>query len=229
MKQRLRLIFFTAMVGAVVGAAWARFRQHAELSIPGLQLDRDLLAHRVWLWAAIALWVLLSLYWEIAARNASAANPTESRFSRAIHVVLTNVAVILVMAPLQGVGRLWPVSVPIMALGLALEACGVGLAIWSRRELGKNWSGRIAINEGHELVRSGPYRSLRHPIYTGFLLASLGAALVTGERLAVAGLLLMFLAYWRKIRLEEANLRVAFGADYDAYTRETWALIPGVF
>ena len=79
------------------------------------------------------------------------------------------------------------------------------------------------------MIRSGPYKLLRHPIYTGLLAMYAGTALVTGRWLAIIGLALAVFAYWRKIRLEEANLNVAFGADYDAYRRETWALLPGVF
>ena len=79
------------------------------------------------------------------------------------------------------------------------------------------------------MIRSGPYRMLRHPIYTGLLTMYLGTVFVTGEWLALIGLAMALFAYWRKIRLEEANLNVAFGADYDAYCRDTWALVPGLF
>ena len=229
MNQRLRYILIAAGSGAVFGAAWAGLRGRAAAHLPVLELDRELLAHRPWFYAALALWLLLSVYWEIAAKDAKVVEAKESVLSRAFHVGLANISVLLVMAPLRGLGRLWPVALPVMAAGLVVEACGVALAIWARRVLGKNWSGRIAINQDHQLIRSGPYRWLRHPIYTGFLVMSVGAALVTGERLAVAGLFLLALAYWRKIRLEEANLRTAFGADYDAYRRDTWALVPGIF
>jgi len=103
------------------------------------------------------------------------------------------------------------------------------LAIWARRALGRNWSGEISIKVEHQLVRSGPYKLLRHPIYTGLLAMYAGAALVTGTWLAILGLAMAAFAYWRKIRLEEENLNVAFGAEYDAYRRETWALVPGLF
>jgi protein-S-isoprenylcysteine O-methyltransferase Ste14 len=79
------------------------------------------------------------------------------------------------------------------------------------------------------LIRSGPYKLIRHPIYTGLLAMYVGTALVTGRWLAIVGLALAVFAYWRKIRLEGANRNVAFGTDYDAYSRETWVLVPGVF
>ena len=100
---------------------------------------------------------------------------------------------------------------------------------WARRHLGQNWSGEITIKVDHQLIHSGPYGLLRHPIYTGLLAMYAGTALVTGEWLAIIGLAMSVFAYWRKIRLEEANLKAAFGADYDVYRRETWALVPGLY
>ena len=116
-----------------------------------------------------------------------------------------------------------------MSAGIAVEALGLLLAIWSRRHLGRYWSGEISIKVDHQLIRTGPYRLLRHPIYTGLLTMYAGAALVTGEWLAILGLAMAVFAYWRKIRLEETNLDVAFGPEYKAYRQDTWALIPGLF
>jgi protein-S-isoprenylcysteine O-methyltransferase Ste14 len=110
-----------------------------------------------------------------------------------------------------------------------MEGMGVLLAVWARRLLGRNWSGRITLKVEHELVRSGPYRVVRHPIYTGLLAMYAGAAIVSGELHALIGLALAVGAYLRKIRLEEANLLKGLGADYRAYRGETWALFPGLF
>jgi len=116
-----------------------------------------------------------------------------------------------------------------MAGGLAIEAMGLYLAILARRHLGRYWGGEISIKVDHRLIRSGPYQKLRHPIYTGLLAMYAGAAVVTGTWLALAGFAMALFAYARKIRLEEQNLRVAFGAEYEAYRRESWALVPGLF
>lgn len=109
-----------------------------------------------------------------------------------------------------------------MAAGLAIEAAGLFLAIVAHRHLGRYWSGEISINVDHRLIRTGPYRKLRHPIYVALLTMYAGTALVTGTWLALAGFAMALIAYARKIRLEERNLRVAFGAEYEAYRRETW-------
>ena len=110
------------------------------------------MVHRRLLVAAAACWVLFSLVWEVAARNAAKAKRSESRVSRFFHVSLTNVALLLEIAPIRGLGRFLPVSVGIMAAGLAIEAGGLLIAIWARRHLGRNWSGEITIKEDHALV-----------------------------------------------------------------------------
>jgi len=226
--ERKQVILISAAAGAVIGALATRHKNVA-ISIPAFMPDKALLAHRPLLLAAAAGWVLLSLYWEYEAKHATPAKSSESRGSRAFHVFLTNAAVLLEIAPIHGLGRFVPVSLWLMSAGLSVEALGLVFAIWSRRHLGRNWSGEITIKVEHELIRSGPYRRLRHPIYTGLLAMYAGVLLVTGEWLALAGFIIVSLAYWRKIRLEEANLNVAFGADYDAYRRESWALVPGIF
>jgi protein-S-isoprenylcysteine O-methyltransferase Ste14 len=222
-------IILAALGGAIIGALLTVVDVHKIANAPFLARDNALLSHKLFFGSCVAGWVLFSLYWEVAAKNAAAAKSAESRASRAVHVFLANVALVLELAPIRGWGRLVPVSPFIMTAGLAVEALGLFLAIWARRHLGRNWSGEITIKVEHELIRSGPYRLLRHPIYTGLLAMYVGAAVVTGENLAVLGLAMAAFAYWRKIRLEETNLGVAFGADYDAYRRVTWALVPGLF
>ena len=192
-------------------------------------MDHALLVYRSFLLAAAAAWVLLSLFWEIEARNSAPARSSESKASRSFHVLLTNFALLLEIVPIRGLGRFVPVSVWIISCGLAIEYSGLALALWARRHLGRNWSGEITIKVDHQLIRSGPYRLLRHPIYTGLLLMYAGVMLVTGEWLALGGFVMVGLAYWRKVRLEEANLNTAFGAKYDAYRKESWALVPGIF
>jgi protein-S-isoprenylcysteine O-methyltransferase Ste14 len=79
------------------------------------------------------------------------------------------------------------------------------------------------------LIRSGPYRLVRHPIYTGLLTMYVGTAVVSGTWLAILGVAMAIFAYIRKLRLEEAKLSIEFGAEYDAYRHASWALVPGVF
>ncbi len=228
MTQRLQVILVAAAAGAVIGAAAAFPSLRSFIRIPAFALDRAVTTR--WEFIATALgWVAFSLYWEAAARKASADQKVESDASRGVHVFLANASLLLVMIPIRGAGRWLPVSSAIMICGLAVEAAGLFLAIWARRHLGRNWSGRITIKVEHQLIRSGPYRRLRHPIYTGLLAMYAGSALVTGEWLGILGLAIAAFAYWRKIRLEEKNMDLLFGPEYAAYRRQTWALIPGLF
>jgi protein-S-isoprenylcysteine O-methyltransferase Ste14 len=176
------------------------------------------------------MWLAFILYWETAAKNASAEKSSESALSRGFHVGLVNAALLLMFVPVTGLkGRFLPQSPMPVATGLILQGCGLALAIRSRVHLGRNWSGRITIKLDHELVRSGPYRMVRHPIYTAILAMYAGTTLVSGEWHALIGISLALLAYWRKMRMEEANLATAFGADYSNYRRMTWSLLPWVY
>jgi protein-S-isoprenylcysteine O-methyltransferase Ste14 len=228
MPGRRKIIIISGLCAAVAGALIKRHGNHSGASLPIFALDKPLLAHRQFL-VAVTGWSLFSIYWDAAAKGASAAKSSESRASRGLHVFLTNAALLLVISPIRGLGRFLPASSLTMVAGLTVEAMGLFLAIWARRHLGRNWSGEITIKVEHQLIRSGPYGLLRHPIYTGLLAMYTGTTLVTGEWLAIIGLILAAFAYWRKTRLEEANLSVAFGAEYDAYRHETWALVPGLF
>ena len=226
MRQK-KVLLLASACGAVIGALVVRFGSNLTARFVAFTLDRALLAHHRYLLPAIP-WILFSMYWEIAAKGAAEAKNSESKVSRGIHVLLANVAVLLEIVPIRGLGRFLPLTFLSLGAGLGVEFLGLFLAIWARRALGRNWSGEISIKVEHQLIRTGPYRQLRHPIYTGLLAMYVGTALVTGTWLAVIGVAIAWFAYWRKIRLEEKNLDVAFGAEYDTYRRETWALVPGL-
>jgi protein-S-isoprenylcysteine O-methyltransferase Ste14 len=176
-----------------------------------------------------ALWVAFIIYWSAAARTAAPTKSAESRESRRLHTLMLNGAILLLFIPVPGLrGPVLPLLPLIVAAGLALQAGAILLAVWARRHLGRNWSGAITQTVDHQLVRSGPYRLVRHPIYTAMLGLVIGTALVSGELHALVAVAVIAVAYWRKILLEERHLRNVFGAEYDAYRRDTWAVVPGV-
>jgi len=182
------------------------------------------------MWTSIAMWCVIEVYWDVARKNAAPASSSESRASRWLHLLLTSAAQLLIFFPIYGLRqRYLPASAIVTATGLTLNVMGVALAIWARRCLGRYWSGEITIKVEHRLVCSGPYKILRHPIYTALLSLYTGTAIVSGELHALIGWALALLAYLRKIRLEEANLMKAFSEDYRDYRSETWALLPGLF
>jgi len=103
------------------------------------------------------------------------------------------------------------------------------LAVWARIKLAGNWSGTVTLKEDHEIVRTGPYRWIRHPIYSGLLLGLLGSAVALGDVRGLVALLLAVGAFWARIRLEERRLEDHFGAAYVEYRRASWAIIPLVY
>ena len=113
--------------------------------------------------------------------------------------------------------------------GDVLQIAGLAFAIWARLHIGRNWSGSITLKQGHSLVRSGPYALVRHPIYSGLLLAFLGKAVDHGELAGVLGFLILLAEWKRKSLMEERLMLEQFGDEYRRYRAEVKGLIPGVW
>jgi protein-S-isoprenylcysteine O-methyltransferase Ste14 len=180
---------------------------------------------------SIALWLMFVLYWAIASRNSARTASAESPASTALHQGLLLAAALLLFWPVPGLNgwflpREWTATI---AIGAVIQAAFLALAVWARRHLGRNWAAEVRIGEGHELVRTGPYRWLRHPIYTAMLGMFLGTAIASSQYHALVGLALLLIAYVRKTRLEEDILTRTFPATYEEYRKNTWRLVPPVF
>lgn len=175
------------------------------------------------------LWITFIVYWSAAAKNSAAARSSESQRSRQIHEMLLYGGLLMLFLPLPGLGwRYLPPSPFNVPVGLAVQIASGLLAVWSRHHLGRNWSVKVRIAEDHQLVRTGPYRLIRHPIYTAMLGMSVGTAVVSGQLHALIGVAMLAIAYSRKIGMEERILGETFGPAYEDYRRDTWALIPWV-
>jgi protein-S-isoprenylcysteine O-methyltransferase Ste14 len=122
--------------------------------------------------------------------------------------------------------RLWPRSLIVYWIGLAVLVAGLGFAVWARVHLGRNWSGAVTIKEDHELIRTGPYTYVRHPIYTGILTGVIGTAICSGTLRATLGFLIIAIALVRKLRAEEVFMRETFPGQYEKYREEVPALVP---
>jgi len=123
-------------------------------------------------------------------------------------------------------GRFVPLALWPPTLGVALTFAGLVSCVWARFVLAGNWSGYVEVKHDHELVVDGPYRWVRHPIYTGLLLMFAGTALAVGEWRGVLAVAIAAAAFWRKLRLEEAAMRGEFGEAYVRYANRTSRLIP---
>jgi protein-S-isoprenylcysteine O-methyltransferase Ste14 len=122
-----------------------------------------------------------------------------------------------------------PVNDLVVLLGLLLTIAGLALAFWARATLGGNWSGTIQFKENHELVQSGPYAFVRHPIYTAILMMFLGTAIANGTLGALIALPLAVASFIVKARQEEALMGKHFPDEYAAYRAHTRMIVPFVY
>jgi protein-S-isoprenylcysteine O-methyltransferase Ste14 len=125
--------------------------------------------------------------------------------------------------------RFVPSTLGWQSFGAALTVAGVAVAIWSRFYLGRNWSGTVTVKQDHELIRSGPYGVVRHPIYSGGLLAILGTAIYVGEVRGLGALVLALIAWKIKSLHEESFMESEFGEQYLQYRQQVKALVPFVW
>ena len=121
---------------------------------------------------------------------------------------------------------LWRVAEPVGWALCAATVAGFAFAWWARLSLGSLWSGTITRKAGHRVVDTGPYRLVRHPIYTGIIAASFVLAAELGTPAAIAGAAVMTLGWWMKAREEERFLGQELGRAYDDYRRRTPMLVP---
>jgi protein-S-isoprenylcysteine O-methyltransferase Ste14 len=179
------------------------------------------------------LWVLWIISWTIAAlwtTRTERRAPFGEEFISRVFTVIGALLLFGLYAPRYvSVLTLWRVSDTTGWLLVAVTAGGFLFSWWARIHLGSLWSSTVTLKEGHHVVNTGPYRIVRHPIYTGIIVATFAMAADKGTYVAIAGALLMLVGWFIKARVEERFLRVQLGADaYDAYARRTAMLIPFV-
>ena len=177
-----------------------------------------------------AMWLAYMGYWWAMSTNVKATERSESAASRLARLVSMVCAVALLSLPSVPLPlfnrRFLPLSPSCFWIGAAITAAGLLFSVWGRRHLGKNWSQAVTLKEGHELITSGPYALVRHPIYTGLLLGIFGSAVARGEWRGLLAVALVFGALWHKLTLEEKWMRAQFGESYESYSRRVAALLP---
>lgn len=184
-----------------------------------------------WLWAGFVIcWLVLAQF----NKKASKRSPAETVWWLRAVLLVVVLGVLLLRHDLGrrlvSIRHFLPARPGIAAqwLGVGLCVIGFGIAVWARMHLGRNWGMPMSLRQGHELVTSGPYALVRHPIYTGIMLAMIGAA-VTLSFLWLILFTLYFAYFIVSARTEENMMLAQFPDTYPAYRRRTKMLIPFVF
>ena len=179
------------------------------------------------------MWAGFAVVWVLGALTQKRAVRRDSFWSRFVQLVLVAVVISLFWNHGPHFGPLARSFVPrnsaLSFLGLALTIAGLAFAIAARVYIGRNWSGMVTVKKDHKLVRNGPYALVRHPIYTGTLLAVLGTIIVLGQTQALLAVPLAALIFWIKSRREELFMTQEFGEEYRQYKQKVKALIPLVW
>jgi protein-S-isoprenylcysteine O-methyltransferase Ste14 len=183
--------------------------------------------------STVFCWVVFLLYWWLMSRKVKSTAYAQSSAARSFYLFFLLLGFVLLYAPVASIGPLGyqiiPVSQRYGTIGAVISLLGVWFAIWARKTLGDNWSGNVTFKKGHELIQSGPYKIVRHPIYTGFELCFLGAAITIGQLKGFVGLAIIFFNHMQKINLEEEIMKKQFPGQYEDYSKRVKRLIPFVF
>jgi len=175
-------------------------------------------------------WYVFAGFWLVSAFRVKRTKAREKSADRLITLAVVITAYLLLFSRWLRIGwlgvRFLPQEDWIAYAGIVLSCLGTAIAIWARYSLGQYWSARVTLKEGHQLIRNGPYAWVRHPIYTGMLVAGVGTALVVGEWRGVLAIALLVAAHSRKARREERMLTLEFGDQYTAYRQSTGFLFP---
>src|SRR6266446_5129136 len=170
-----------------------------------------------------ACWTLFAVIWLLAAFATKKSVYQESRAQRLRYVIPIFLGGFLLAKghrlsdPLNH--RVIPHVEALAWTGVVLCIVGLAFCIWARFTLGRNWSGLVTLKAGHELITSGPYALVRHPIYTGLLSMALGTVIVLGHLAGIIAMPLIFVSFWIKLRYEENIMLEKFPDEYAAYQR----------
>jgi protein-S-isoprenylcysteine O-methyltransferase Ste14 len=176
------------------------------------------------------LWVLLMAVWALLWFGMKRAKKLETPWEMMQHALPVMLGFWLLFGKRGNwlSTQLWPETAVVLWIGVALTAVGVAISIWARTTLGANWSGIVTLKRDHQLIRAGLYRWIRHPIYTGILLAFLGTALIQAELRGCLGFAIVLASFYFKARREETFLRQEFGDQFQEHLRHTGMFLPSI-
>lgn len=175
-------------------------------------------------------WVVFAVYWLVAASRTNPAKKREPAAEWLLRFAVMASAFVLLYKADPRWGRLNDHFIPsaswVRPMGAALAWIGVAFAIWARHHIGRYWSGSVSLRAGHRLIRTGPYSRIRHPIYTGILLALMGTVLVIGRYRGLLAFALILAGFAWKSKREEKLLASEFGPAFEEHKRLTGFFLP---
>jgi protein-S-isoprenylcysteine O-methyltransferase Ste14 len=177
-------------------------------------------------------WILFTVIWLLAAFATKQTVYQESRLQRLRYMIPILLGGFLLVKghrlsdPLNH--RIIPHVEALAWTGVGLCIVGLAFCIWARFTLGRNWSGLVTLKGGHELITSGPYALVRHPIYTGLLTMFVATVIVLGHIAGIIAMPFVFASLWVKLRAEEKLMLKKFPNEYAAYQQRVKCLIPFV-
>jgi len=180
-----------------------------------------------------ACWILFSVIWLLAAAATKRTIYHENGVRRLRYLILLVVAFLLLTKryrlPYPLNVRVIPATGTVEWIAAILCLAGLAFCLWARATLGRNWSGTITLKEGHELIERGPYRFVRHPIYTGLMAMFLATSIAFGHVGGLVAVILAFASFWIKWSEEEKLMRQHFPEQYRSYEQRVKRIVPFVF
>ncbi|NRD78130.1 isoprenylcysteine carboxylmethyltransferase family protein [Bacillus sp. BRMEA1] len=182
----------------------------------------------------IYLWSVFWAYWMLLAistrKKVKKEYSGQERTQRIVHLIFVIISFVITFFRVNFIDKIIiPSNYAFDSLGGVILLLSLSLAVWARIILGRNWSGAIQKVENQRLIRNGPYKHIRHPIYTGIVCGFCGTFLIFGTLASFIGFLIILFSYIAKIKIEENFLVTEFGDEYREYMKQSWALVPFIF
>ncbi|GFZ32164.1 hypothetical protein CSC2_26900 [Clostridium zeae] len=174
-------------------------------------------------------WILSAMYTRSKVKKLSSGQKSTQRMLHLSLVIVSFVITLFGFKTFIFWKEIIPRNLIVEYFGVIILVISLSFAIWARITLGRNWSGAIQRVEGQRLVKDGPYRHVRNPIYTGIVCGFFGTFIALGTIASLVGFIIMLSTYIVKIRKEQRYLIEEFGEEYNKYISESWALIPFIF
>jgi protein-S-isoprenylcysteine O-methyltransferase Ste14 len=181
----------------------------------------------IFFWTIYAIWLIVIVYLTVAGKGVKP--ETKGHLLQSFGLMLAIiVAFLLPFLPIFYFLNFAPVNLLLSIIGVVLCAAGMVCLVWARQHLGRNWSQTVSVKKEPELVTSGPYRYVRHPMYAGGFLAAFGSAIVCGGGWIFLLLILGAIFLWR-VGAEDKLMAQQFPGEYPDYKKRTKAFIPFVW